>query len=507
MVELDNQAESQQSILLAKLGTQPELSGIVDKLSELLPGKRLLGIQVAGVADSPNLTVVAHERQLVLGAFPDWWNRQLYVDPDLYVRLQGRESQLLRMVERVARHDVFQVDQPSFPAESFSDGFDGRSQLLLRQIAFWDWVLREYNVKAVVSQNLPHNFWDAVLHAVVEARDIPYFYFHEVRPFLTSVYLYEQLSEMGDLQRGREMITTLSTQGVLVADSQTRPEYMHKQVGADQAISHQEMGRKQTHSLRKRIWSLVSPPRHIPYKAMRAARRRVLDGRSRRREQRVTLSSNLPERYFLLELQIQGNATNLVKGYMYGEPREMVAHVASSLPEGCELLVRESSRQGSRKQPRREYFWKHLAALPRVHVIPDDHDSNDLLKNSVGLIELGYSSLALEAINLGVPVVVLGLTHLHGAPKTYVVSDYSSLSEVLQTVDVSSEIPHSANDETRLALYAWADKTRAATIEGSLTSYPKNRSNDPHYQERVVNNIAQVVAAWYKSRVARQDSA
>ena len=500
MDEIGNQLDSQESILLAKLGTQPELSGIVDKLSELMPSKRFLGIQVAGVAASTNLQVIAHERQLVLGAFPDWWNRQLYVDPDLYVRLQGRESQLLRMAERVARHDVFQVDQPAFPAESFNDGVDGRSQLLLRQIAFWDWILRTHNVQAVVSQNLPHNFWDAVLHAVVEAREIPYLYFHEVRPFLTSVYFYEQLSEMGDLRRGREMIETLSARGDLVADSLTRGEFMRKQVGTDQAVGHQRMGRKQTYSLKRRVRSLVWPPRHLPYKAMRAARRRWRDSRSRRREQRVAQASKLPSRYFLLELQIQGNATNLVKGYMYGEPREMVAHVANSLPEGCYLLVRESSRQGSRKQPRREYFWKQVAAVPRVHVISDEHDSSDLLRNSVGLVELGYSSLAMEAINLGVPVVVLGLTHLHGAPKTYVASDYASLSEALRIVDANSDFVDCENESTSAALHAWADDTRAATIEGSLTSYPRSRVNDPYYRERLVNNVAQVVAAWYSTK-------
>ena len=502
MARMFERLVSQDSILLVKLGTQPELSGIVDKLSELLPGKRFLGIQVAGVANSSNLHIVAHERQLVLGAFPDWWNRQLYVDPELYVRLQAREGQLLRMADRVARHDVFQVDHPSFPAERFSDAFDGRLQLLLRQTAFWDWILRAHNVKAVVSQNLPHNFWDAVLHAVVEARGIPYLYFHEVRPFLRSVFFYEQLSEMGDLRRGTEMLKNLSARGVLVADSQARADFMRKQVGAEQAVLNQAIGKRQTDSIKKRIGSLVSSPSRIPYKTVRAASRRYHYRRSKRREKRVTQIGSLPSRYVLLELQIQGNATNLVKGYMYGEPREMVAHIAACLPDGCHLLVRENSRQGSRKQARREYFWEQIAALPRVHVISDQHNSSHLLRNSVGLIELGYSSLALEAINLGVPVIVLGLTHLHGAPGTYVVSEYTSLSEVLRIVDTNADSPNRATDATRTALNSWADETRIATIEGSLSSFPKNREDDTWYQGRVINNVSQVVAAWYKTRVS-----
>jgi hypothetical protein len=125
MNRADFKQPAQKSILLAKLGTLPELSGIVTELAKLLPDTRLLGIGAEGVSPSPHLEVVAHERQLVLGAFDAWWDEQLYVDPDLYVRLLPKESQLLRTVERVVRHDVFQVDKPSFPTEPFRDTFEG----------------------------------------------------------------------------------------------------------------------------------------------------------------------------------------------------------------------------------------------------------------------------------------------------------------------------------------------------------------------------------------------
>jgi len=493
--------DSRPSIFLAKLGTQPELAGLVPRLAELLPETRLLGIGVKGVDDSPHLKIVAHERQVVLGAFDPWWSDQLFVDPDLYVKIQPRESQLLRMVERVARHDVFQVDTPSFPTEPFSDSFDGRSQLLLRQIAYWDWVIRTENVSAVVSQNLPHNFWDAVLHAVAEAREIPYLYFHEVRPFLSSLYVYERLEEMGNLDKCSELIRAAATRYSMMPDWVGRKEFMRQQVKESSALLHRAAGRRQTFSLARRVRLLITPPRYIAFKLRRAARRRLQDARSRRREDRVVQSSSVPARYFLLELQIQGNATNLVKGFMYGETREMVAHVAHSLPEDCVLLVRESSRQGSRKQPRREAFWRQLSALPKVQVIVDELNSRELLQKSLGLIELGYSSLALEAINLDVPVVVLGLTHLHGAPNSFVVTQSSSLPDVLRTVRDKSLNDVRSPETAQIALEKWADTSRAATIQGSLTSTPKNLDKDPEYCERIVNNVAQLVATWYRSRV------
>jgi len=492
---------NRKSILLAKLGTQPELQGLVPRLAELLPDVKLLGIGVAGVEESPHLKVVAYERQLVLGAFDEWWNHGLFVDPDLYVRIQPRESQLLRMAERVVRHDVFQVDTPKFPVEAFTDSFEGRSQLLLRQIAFWDWIFRSENVSAVVSQNIPHNFWDGVLHAVAEAREIPYFYFHEVRPFLSSLYMYERLDQMGDLRFGASLLRRAATKYTLTSDSSNRPDFMRSQVQESSALFHRAAGRRQTFSLAKRVRLLITPIRHVPFKISRAMHRRFLDARSRRREDKVVHMAKIPPNYFLLELQIQGNATNLVKGFMYGETREMIAHVAHSLPTDCSLLIRESSRQGSRKQPRREAFWRQVAALPNVQVIADELNSRDLLIDSLGLIELGYSSLALEAINLDVPVIVLGLTHLHGAPNAHVVVKSSSLPTVLGSVKERARNKRDGGARVKVELQRWADATREATIQGSLTSTPKNLDNDPECCDRIINNVAQVVATWYRSRV------
>jgi len=494
-----------ESIFLSKLGTERELSPIVTRLAQILPDVRLLGIGVNGVPTSPHLEEVAHERQLTLGAFPEWWNRQLFVDPELYIKIQFRESRLLRMAERLTRHDAFETDRPLFPAEEFDSSFDNRALLLLRHVAFWDWVLREYHVTAVVAQNIPHNFWDGVLHAVAEAREIPFLYFHEVRPFLSSLYIYERLEEMGDLSRGKELIRSLHDKGLLTPDSQQRSEFMRRQTGINQARSSQDIGRRQVRSLVERARTLVYPPRHFPYKIRRTLRRRYRDYRSRSREHKVVNVNNPPSRYFLLELQVQGNATNLVKGFMFGDPREMIAYIAASLPEGCDLLVRESSRQGSRKQPRREYFWRQLSSIPGVKVA-SDNDSIDFLGDALGLIELGYSSLSLEAINLGIPVIMLGLTHMHGAPNTYPVTDHSSLSDALCKALESKSPEGRQNQNLQSALHDWADQTRASTLEGSLTSHPADRVDDPQFRERIINNVTQVVVAWYRSKTRSQST-
>ena len=163
---------------MVKIGTHPKLTEIIPRLQQLLPRTKLCGIGVPGTPVPENLEVVANEDQLLLGAFDDWWQRQLFVDPDLYSKVLPYEGQLLRMTQRVIDHDVFSIKRPNFPTEKDFKSFEGRRQLLLRQVAFWDFVLRHHKISAVVSQNLPHNFWDAVLHIVAQAREVPYLCFH-----------------------------------------------------------------------------------------------------------------------------------------------------------------------------------------------------------------------------------------------------------------------------------------------------------------------------------------
>ncbi|MFZ9730976.1 MAG: hypothetical protein ACO3CX_05025 [Ilumatobacteraceae bacterium] len=230
--------------------------------------------------------------------------------------------------------------------------------------------------------------------------------------------------------------------------------------------------------------------------------RRFVDFRSRRRENLVAQSQTLPAKYFLIELHIQGNATTLMKGYMYGEQREMIAHIAHNLPGGYSLLVRESSRQSSRKQPRRDAFWQQLAALPCVQIIADELDTKDVLLNSAGLIELGYSSLVMEAINLDVPVVVLGLTHLHEAPHAHVVTENASLAKVLRHVSEQAPRKYGSAEAIKENLHKWADRTRESTLQASLsTTFTNQLDSDPDFQTRILKNVSRVVATWYQERV------
>jgi len=490
------------SVLFVKLGTHPELSTIAREVTKLTPGIRVIGIGTDETTPSDIGEMIAHERDVTLGAFDAWWNQQLFVDPELYLKVVNREGQLLRMAERVARHDVYEVRLPGFPVAKFSYDVDGSMQLLLRQLAFWDWILHKHNVKGVVFQNIPHNFWDATLYAVVEARGIPTLCFHEVWPFMKSVYIYEHPLSMGDLSHGKKLLTEASHRYGMIPDSLGRRDRMWKQVSVGEAVRSRQVGSGSTMGVWSRIRSLFRRPGQVSGKAVRAIRRRrQLRETSRDYEAAVT-ALRFPERFVFMEMQRSANMTTLVKGYMYGDPREMVAHVAGSLPAGYTLVVRESSRSGSSRGARREKFWIQISSIPHVQVISSEVDTKEILAAASGMIELGYSSLALEGINRGLPVVVLGLTHLQGAPNAFIVNRPSELRMVMGRALNKTPLRQLHQEELEAGLRAWADETMHSTLEGRLSSHrDKSDESDPAYGTRIVGNTARVVAAWCELRV------
>jgi hypothetical protein len=490
------------TLLFVKLGTHPELASLASRVRELIPGLRIVGIGTDETTLNDIGEQVVHERDVALGAYDEWWTRQLYVDPDLYLQVLAKEGQLLRMAERVASQDEVSINQPRFPVAKFVHDVNGTTQLLLRQISFWDWVLKHHKVDGVVFQTIPHNFWDAVLHAVVAARRIPSMCFHQVLPFSTSVYMYESPADMGNLSFGRMILAEADRRYGLFPDSENRRSIMWRRVSTAEAQMGRLSGSRSSTSYASRINSLFKVPRQTPRKVARTIRRRIEMGRTFADYESAVTCSELPERFVFIELQRAANMTTHVKGYMYADVREMIAHIAFNLPKHVHLVVRESSRSGSSRGLRREKFWTQVAAIPNVSVVSLTLDTSEILARAMAVVELGYSSLALEAINKNVPVVVLGLTHLHGAPNVHTITHSSALVDVLRSVCTPPRGSRGESDETTKALRAWADDARRATLEGGLSSFRDTNESDNNYGIRLLRNTSAVIAAWFELRVS-----
>jgi len=493
---------NQATMFLVKLGTHPVAAGIAAEIRDLVPGVRVLGIETDFSSVNDIGVGVIHEKMVAAIDEQEWWEEHLFVAPDLYQKLRGYEGQWLRMMERLPsskrRNNSF-----GLLCESDAEGFlDRKFQIVLRSIAMWDRILDANSVDALVFQNIPHNFWDAILYRVAQAKNIPTLVFHiNTRPFLDAIYVYENINQMGDLEIGRNLLSSAESLFGLVPDSSSRRARMTSSIAIGSLEQQQPKSERATtrmivDALNRSLSSRVSPK--IVLNSL--VQKRV--NRLRDREWNSCISDGqIPQKFFMIELQRPGNATTLVKGFAYANPYQMIAHIEDSLPRGWELLIRESSRPKSERRPRHKDFWSQIASIPKVYVAHPNLNLETLLSSTTGVIELGYSTLAMRAIILEMPVIVLGLTHLKNVPNTYVIEDATELTEILRRVAADSSQSSQGTGNSRNLLDEWIEKTAQSTIEGNLTVTNRFGVPNDEYKERLVSNTARVIAAWYARHV------
>jgi hypothetical protein len=484
-------------LLLVKVGTEPGLESIVDQLRQLLPKVTLFGVTTDNESTETLYDVaVAKVGDTTLGSYPELARNSLFVRPELYEFVMENESALIRMCERVALHDLTTVQKPHFTTQMFRNTFDDRQQLVLRQFAFWDHVFRSYEIDVVVAQNYGHNLWDFALETVARSHSIPYMFFHEVRPFLGSLYICESLTDLDDLSFGRGVIAEARSRGWYLGDSTERESQMLNSAGIGESTVEGKLeGVDSRRGTRLRFLRRVSYYSNHPVRRIRMMTKRRTSTYSSQLEERSVSTGNVPEKYVFMELQSQPNGTTARKGWMYADLREMVAHVAHSLPDGQSLVVRESSRQWSRLYPRRSGFWKSIAAVPKVVVVDSALSVDELVENASAIVETSYSTLAFKAASRGVPVVVLGHTHLRGILGIFAVGVHGDLTRAFsQAAEYASNTPSPIAIQQSIA--RWVTEAKSGTVEGALSSLPSSVVDRRSYIDRVTRNVAGVIAVW-----------
>ena len=483
------------NLLLVKIGTEPGLEAIVSKLKAFEPRVRTFG-----VTNMPNQTnyfdvEVTSTYEALLGAHDEYLTHGLYVRPDLFRKIAKYEGQIMRMLERVAIHDLETVKKPPLPIPKFMDSVDDRSQLFLRMVAYWDDVFDRNKIRAVVAQNYGHNGWDAVIQIVAEARSIPYLYFHEVRPFLGALYVHEKSSDIGERQLGNHLIQAADLYYRVRDDTDLRRTRMLSQVGLCQLNEMTVEAGVKSSQLNK-IFSRLSNPRKFSKRVLKSLKRRHRNRASIKDEVNAISNSHLPTNFVFCEVQSQPNATTTVKAWMYADQRELLAQVSNNLPEGWSLVVKESDRQWSRMYPRRRNYWSQIAAIPKVMVIPHGSNAVEVMKLSRALIETSYSTLALESVIHGVPVLVFGASHIGDLPNVYPVETDQEIVEALAGINVLNR--KITSEEIRDGLARFVDVSMKSTIPGSLSSVPFFTDDDARalYLEETTSKVAAVIAAW-----------
>lgn len=491
-------AHCEDSILFAQIGANPEFNPIIEEVRKLLPEIRSLGIRPRQAQwVSPYDEVIATEKDLECGSVVLNWKNNVYVNPNLYLEVFSEYSTIMRTAERL--HEGFVSDDArdgrKFRIKNYSD----RHRLFLNLCAFWDQIIKTKKIKAIVFEGLPHMFWNSVLFAVGRARGIPCLYFHNVRPFVRCIYMHEDPMRMGSLDFGTRLrIAANDRYGLRESQGQRRLE-MKIDVSDVTTEGNIDSALNVIPDFRTRLFGVLRSPTGSMYHLSRSVTRRFQHLVYNNSRKRFQTSGPMPQNYLFLELQPENNATTHVKGFMYGDQREMIAHICDSLPSGFSLVVKENTRQIERKLIRRQHFWNDLSHIPNLYLSRDDINVDDVLQNSKGIVEIGYSSLALKTFKMGVPVIVLGLSHLQNLTGVIHVRPEHDLRATILTAVGESD--NRKNLNISASLENWIESTLSGTVSGDLSWFPINSNNDQLALNDLNLNVAALIASWYEELV------
>jgi len=486
------------NLLLVKIGTEPKLEQVVDQLRILLPQVKLLGVET----ENPNTrniydSVVAHSADTVLASYPEYFSKGLFLDRTIFKKLIATEGLLLRATQTTVIHDLSIANHPPFPVPRFRDTVEDRLQLVYRHLAYWDYIFQRDEVTAVVSQNYGHNPFGLSIESIARARGIPVLFFHEVRPFLESLYICETINDLSSPSFGQSLIAEAGARGWLYPDSETRRKRMRSQTIAksQEPILSPTIFYRYAQKGNAIVRSATHFRSNFFRKTLESLKKEIRTKRSQD-DEKSAATTKVPNKYFLMELQSQPNGTTLRKGWMYPDQREAIAEIAFNLPDEYSLLVRESPRQWARRYPRRPNFWSVISSLPKVIVVDPTVDITALIDGATALVETSYSTQSFNALSQVKPVLVLGVTHLWGVTGVVGLENFESTKDAIKQVLENAANPP-PKGELIDSLENLIDLTKNSTLEGALSSTPTSEPNLIEYLDRITQNVAAIIATWY----------
>jgi hypothetical protein len=507
------------------LGSNPESKGVIQELRALVPGLRVTGVAETLESDGSVFdTVVTSHFDALFGRYQFVNTAELAMTPELYRQVAPFEGQALNMLDRVKYHSLHEYPPPIYGIPRYRDGYDSRTDLFFRHCRFWHYVFTEFHIDAVIAQNFGHQGFDFVALNLAKSLGIPTLIFNDTGQFPMVQFVQECVEDLGDLTLGKTIKSAISANLEPESDNFIRKSVWWIRQSPNRVLVPQETNKVGEQSLKSsvidawlknsNVWKseklqfseillslsqkflrAVSNPKRT-YSRGKSTLWRLRSTRKSIQEERAHSTSPIARgSYVYFPLHFQPEASSSVKGRNFYRLREAVAFLASGLPEGWELLVKEHPHQIRRLYPREPGFYSQIASIPRVKLMPHHHDNESLVAGARAVACVSHSSITAHAAVNGKTVISLGDSHFRQAPNYFCVASLEQLRHVLASID---------NNHSRVeqSWETFLSDLESSTFEGVVGYRPPSLS-EIEYQRivRVTSrNLSLVIAEWLRLR-------
>jgi hypothetical protein len=500
-----------------KLGSDPESRGVIQHLRKLIPEVWIAGVEER--LDNPETVfdhVVTSHYDAYLGHYAGVNLASLAMTPELYSLVAPFEGQALNMLDRVRFYAPENYPPPRKGLPHFRDSFDARADLFSRHCRFWNYILDEHQIEAVIAQNFGHQGFDFVALSLAEAKGIPTLIFNETGQFPRVQFIQENVRQLGKLTLGQELKKRIALE--MTAEDQA---FIRRSINSIQQTPDRfgnpddyatsllkswltDLNVRVTRptlqvlavTILNKLRRLLAQPIKRLAGITKTQSRIRLTRKSMAEERSYSQIPNLDVKYVYFPLHFQPEASTSVKGRHFYQLREAVSFIAGHLPTGWSLIVKEHPHQWRRLYNRKQGFFVELCEIPNVQLVHHSYNNSPLVQRAQAVACVSHSSITAYATTNGIPVISLGQSHFRQSPNYFCVETTDDLKKVLHWISAERTGGAIRSHEEFLR------ELEKGTFEALLGYTPTNI--DPSEYQRVLevtqNNISLVIREWLRLR-------
>ena len=391
------------------------------------------------------------------------------------------------------------------------------------KVRFWFRIFDDYRVHYYVSSNVPHRLDDYIAYRLAKARGVPRLCFYRlpiVPGVMSRLILYRDIGE----QRWPILIEKLGLRkeqlpmaekrecghkdGVLSSDLETIYEAcvlkgrslpdlsfsaMRAHASSERSIQSHGVAEPATVSANPGQQVLQAASLGVGWKLWRRFCERIVSGLERwgvwRYSEDVS-SSFEQERYFLLMLHYQPEASSRPLGGLWADQMHLVKTVAEALPKGTKLYVKEHPKQKSSPAYRGVDFYRSISGLDSVRLV-DSTVGDRLAEQSMGVVTL-TGAVALEALLKGKPAIVMGDSVLSRCRGVYSPNSFSELCGSLASIAGGNRSGASQLDVKEF--FEWLD---GYSFQGYLEPYVAPEMGSLLSEEDNAQGLVTLMKGWF----------
>ncbi len=467
---------SQHRILLVELGIDKWTSEIVKNL-RIQSGLHVFGTGTKSPGiDNDFFDFLVRGNPHESGIDPANDIKNFVIDKQLYAEIKCFEGATLRMLDRV---DGFRLWQ--------RNDLSKRRSYFFREASFWSNYLEANQIGAVVFANIPHEVHDFIIYNLCIARKIPtlmIFPTFNVDSFAFSVS--ETVEGVGSPSLAKAIKIQLESVEPPGFKLRLRDDFLGtKTHGTDQFFGACLASTKQ---------DKVATGEPVFVRAEKVnAKKRIRSKLSRMRSDFEYVLKNklskLPEDFIYFPLHVEPELAISPLGGHFEEQFEAIRFVASKLPRGWKVVIKEHPHQ-SGFGPRPKGFYKSFETIPSVELVKTEFNSLELISKSRAVATI-TGSAGFEALRLGKPSWVLGYPWYLSVPGVSRIDSCADLEQAFAALNSFEPLKIGLLEEYSDVLYDF-------NFYGFTAGIPYHaRSNEREFiQQATVHNVVAVIDKW-----------